>query len=73
MKKKIVKKEIEREDFMKAFRDDEWLNTKLTPDDRLEIFASILIGSSDITKDLLDELLDNYGIDNIDIVEKEEE
>ncbi len=42
---------LSREDFMAYFRDDEKLN-KLTADDRVEIFRTILAGSSDITKNL---------------------
>jgi len=43
------KSSINREDFMSFFRDDEKLND-LSADDRLEIFRSILIGSSDFSK-----------------------
>lgn len=61
-------KTITREDFMNFFRDDEKLN-ELTSDDRLEIFSTILLGSSDFTKELLDEILSDYNVDNIGIVE----
>jgi hypothetical protein len=54
---------------MDFFRDDSKL-AALTPDDRVEIFIDILLGSSDITKELLDRLLWNYGVDNLEIVEK---
>lgn len=47
-------KNICREDFIKFFRDDEKLN-ELKVNDRVEIFRTILVGSSDITKELLDE------------------
>ena len=47
---------LTREDFMKFFRDNEKLN-ELSVDDRIEIFRTILIGSSDLTKDLLNEIL----------------
>jgi acyl carrier protein len=53
-----------RNDFMAFFRDTEKLNT-LSPDDRIEIFKSILLGSSDITVELLEGLLNDYGVDDI--------
>ena len=62
---------ITREDFMKFFRDDEKLN-ELTVDDRIEIFRTILVGSSDITKDLLDEILSDYSVTNLEIIENGE-
>jgi hypothetical protein len=52
---------ISREDFMNFFRDSEKLN-ELTPDDRIEIFRTILLGSSDLTKDLLNEVLTDYSV-----------
>ena len=61
-------KKISREDFMNFFRDDEKLN-ELTVDDRVEIFSYILLGSSDFTKKLLDEILSDYCVENIEIVE----
>jgi len=58
-----------KNDFMAFFRDTEKLNT-LSPNDRIEIFKSILLGSSDITVELLEELLNDYGVENILIIEK---
>ncbi|EJO37532.1 hypothetical protein ACINIS123_A0077 (plasmid) [Acinetobacter baumannii IS-123] len=43
---------------------------QLTPDDRIEIFLNVLLGSSDIDVKLLNELLNNYDISNIVISEK---
>ncbi|MBN1118136.1 MAG: hypothetical protein JXA77_13085 [Bacteroidales bacterium] len=60
-------KEINRKQFMQFFRDDEKLN-ELTPDDRIEIFRTILIGSSDITKTLLEDVLTDYSISNLKIL-----
>ena len=60
---------ISREDFMKFFRDTEKLN-ELTPDDRVEIFRTILLGSSDLTVDLLNEILGDYCADNIEVIER---
>lgn len=59
---------ISREDFMKFFRDDEKLNA-LTVDDRIEVFRTILFGSSDLTKKLLDDILSDYSVSNLEIIE----
>jgi hypothetical protein len=59
-----------REDFMKFFRDEEKLN-ELTVDDRIEVFKTILLGSSDLTKDLLNEILSDYSVSNLEIIETE--
>ncbi|KMQ70297.1 hypothetical protein [Chryseobacterium koreense] len=61
---------IAREDFMKFFRDDEKLN-ELTADDRVEIFRTILIGNSDLTKELLNEILVDYDVSNLEIIKIE--
>lgn len=53
---------------MNFFRDTEKLN-ELTPDDRVEIFRTILLGSSDITMDLLNEILGDYSVDNLEVIE----
>lgn len=62
---------IQREDFMKFFRDTEKLN-ELTPDDRVEIFRTVLLGSSDLTMDLLNEILGDYSVDNLEVIELNE-
>ncbi len=59
---------ISREDFMNFFRDTEKLN-ELTPDDRIEIFRTILLGSSDFSKDLLNEILSDYSVSNLEVIE----
>lgn len=59
---------MNRDEFMKFFRDDASLN-QLSADDRIEIFSQILVGESDITKKLLNNLLDDYGVENIEITE----
>lgn len=61
-------KTITREEMMIFFRDNEKLND-LTPDDRFEIFRTILLGSSDFSKKLIDEMLSDYNIDNISVIE----
>lgn len=60
---------ISREDFMNFFRDTEKLN-ELTPDDRVEIFRTILLGSSDFSKDLLNEILGDYCVDNLEVIDR---
>ena len=59
-----------REDYMQFFRDEEKLKI-LTVDDRIEIFKTILLGSSDLTKDLLNEVLSDYSVSNLEIIEIE--
>ncbi|MEL0455782.1 hypothetical protein WJN01_06060 [Flavobacteriaceae bacterium SZ-1-7] len=59
-------KNMTREDFMDFFRDDEKLST-LSTDDRIEIFLQILPGGSDITEDLLNELICDYQVTNLEV------
>jgi transcriptional regulator with XRE-family HTH domain len=66
--KSDIIKPFYREDFMAFFRDDEKLN-ELTVDDRVEVFRTILIGNSDFTKELLNEILSDYNVWNLKIVE----
>ena len=61
-------KAFDREDFMSFFRNDDKLS-ELSTDDRIEVFKTILVGSTDITKDLLDGLLRDYGVGNLEVVE----
>ena len=61
-------KAISREAFMQFFRDEEKLN-ELSPDDRIEIFSTILLGSSDITKALLEDILKDYNVSNLEVIE----
>ncbi|SHJ52204.1 hypothetical protein SAMN05444337_2145 [Flavobacterium haoranii] len=63
-----IKNVMTREDFMRFFRNTEKLN-ELTVDDRIEIFRTILVGSSDLTKDLLNEILGDYNVNNLEIIE----
>ena len=64
----ISKAEFTKQDFMDFFRDNEKLNL-LTVEDRIEVFSSIMLGSSDFKKKLLDEVLSDYGVTTIDIIE----
>ena len=63
-----TKNEISRDDFMAFFRDDDKLNT-LSVDDRIEVFSTILLGSSDFTKELLDSILCDYNVTDIEVIE----
>ncbi|WP_226064716.1 hypothetical protein [Kaistella polysaccharea] len=64
--------QISREDFVKFFRDDEKLN-ELTADDRIEIFRTILIGNSDFSKKLSEEIFQDYSVSNLEIIDNTEE
>jgi hypothetical protein len=57
-----------RKDFMEFFRNDDLL-TLLTVDDRIEIFSSILLGDGDFTKELLDQILSDYGVNHLVIID----
>ena len=59
---------ITRDDFMSFFRDNEKLN-ELSTDDRIEIFRTILLGSSDLTKELLNDVLSDYCVENLEIID----
>jgi hypothetical protein len=59
---------ITRHDFMTFFRDDDKL-CELSTDDRIEVFRTILTGSSDITKELLNDLLADYCVGHLQVVE----
>jgi len=57
-----------REQFMAFFRDDKKLNL-LSPDDRIEVFSSILLGSSDFKKKLFDKIFSDYCVGNLEAIE----
>lgn len=60
--------QISREDFMAFFRDDESLN-KLSVDDRIEVFSTILLGSSDFKKKFFDEIFSDYSISHLEVIQ----
>jgi hypothetical protein len=60
--------QLTREDFMTFFRDEESLN-KLSVDDRIEVFSTILLGSSDFKKKLFDEIFSDYSINHLEVIE----
>lgn len=70
MENQIVK-EMTRDDFMSFFRDTERLNL-LTPDDRIEVFSTILLGSSDFKKKLFDDIFSDYCVTNLEVIEVDE-
>ena len=53
---------------MQFFRDNELLNT-LSVDDRIEVFSTILLGSSDIKKKLFDEIFSDYCVSHLKVIE----
>ena len=53
---------------MTFFRDDEKLN-ELSPDDRVEVFSTVLLGSSDFKKKLFDTIFADYAIENLEVIE----
>lgn len=61
-------KKITRNDFMQFFRDTEKLNL-LSVEDRIEVFSTILLGSSDFKKNLLEEIFIDYGVNNLQLIE----
>jgi hypothetical protein len=63
-----MENKISRDEFMAFFRDNESLNT-LSPDDRIEIFSTILLSSSDFKKPLFDEIFSDYCVENLEVVE----
>ncbi|UFK97733.1 hypothetical protein [Kaistella faecalis] len=58
---------ITPEAFMQFFRNTEKLN-QLTPEDRIEIFRTVLLGSSDLTKELLNEILKDYSVEHLEVI-----
>lgn len=59
---------ISRNEFMTFFRDNYCLN-ELSVDDRIEVFRTILLGSSDFNKELFDEIFSDYCVSHLDVIE----
>jgi hypothetical protein len=59
---------ISRDQFMAFFRGSVSLE-KLSVADRKEVFSTILLGSSDITKALLDSVISDYCVENLQVTE----
>lgn len=53
---------------MAFFRDTDCLNI-LSVDDRIEVFSTILLGSSDFKKSLLDEIFSDYGVEHLEVID----
>jgi hypothetical protein len=63
-----ISSKISRDEFMLFFRDDDCLNT-LSPDDRIEIFSTIILGSSDFKKELFDKIFSDYCVSHLNVIE----
>lgn len=63
-----TQKTITRDDFMSFFRDDDSLN-ELSVEDRIEVFSTILLGSSDFKKKLFDKIFSDYCVSHLDVIE----
>ena len=59
---------MNRDSFMSFFRDEEKLNL-LSTEDRIEIFCQILTGSDDFSKKLFTQLLSDYCIDFLEVID----
>jgi len=60
-----------RDVFMQIYRSG-LLNT-LSVDDRHEVFSGIMLGNSDFTAELLNDVLSNYDVNNLEVRERTEE
>ncbi|TXI83195.1 MAG: hypothetical protein E6Q38_03920 [Crocinitomicaceae bacterium] len=65
-----MNEQITREQFMEFFRNDDLINT-LSTDDRIELFSSILAGSSDFKLELFEQLFADYGVNHLAVVQVE--
>lgn len=63
-------KVMTKEEFMTFFRNTETLN-QLTVSDRFEVFETILLGSSDFTKELLEGIFSDYCVSHLKVIEVE--
>jgi len=61
---------ISREQFMEFFRSEDF-HSKVTPDDCVEIFRTVLTGSSDITKELINDVISDYCADNVQAIDSD--
>jgi len=67
--KNMDHKEITREEFMAYYRSDRY-SEELSPDDKMEVFMGSIHGSSDLTKSVLEELLSDYGNEDLIITQR---
>lgn len=54
------------QDFMNFFRSDDF-HQQMSTDDCVEVFRTVLKGSSDITPELISEVCSDYSVDDIDL------
>jgi hypothetical protein len=59
---------ISIDEFMTFFRDEDCLS-ELSVDDRIEVFRTILLGSTDFKKELFDEIFSDYCVSHLDVIE----
>lgn len=57
---------MNREQFLEYFRSEQF-DDEIDTNERIEIFKQCLLGASDITKELLEELFDEYGVDDLKV------
>ena len=57
---------IARQQFLDFFRSDDYYD-QLSTDDCIEVFRTALKGSSDITAELLNEIISDYGVGNLEV------
>lgn len=62
---------MNRDDFMEFFRNTGLLNT-LSVDDRIEVFSTILLGSSDFSKKLLDDIFNDYCVTHLEVIKNKQ-
>ena len=57
---------ITRQQFMDFFRSDDYYEL-LSTDDCIEVFQTAIKGSSDITAELLNDLISDYSVSNLEV------
>jgi len=57
---------------MNFFRDNDKLDL-LSVDDKIEVFSTILLGSCDFKKKLLDEIFSDYGVSHLEVIERKKD
>ena len=58
--------QITRQQFLEFFRSDDYYD-QLSTDDCIEVFRTALKGASDITAELLNEIISDYGVGNLEV------
>lgn len=60
---------ITRDQFMEFFRSDDFYE-KMSADDCIEVFATVLKGGSDINADLIEQVCSDYSVDAVSIAKQ---